>query len=129
MTEFVRINPRGKTDRELLLAIADGQNKTHECIHTFQAAQGRFNETLATSVGELKTNQEVDSGRITTLAKLFGAEKVEPGEAKPKGKGIATWSAWKVVGSLGGGITGAGLLYQFLRAIWPSVDAFLMALK
>lgn len=138
--DFARIKPEGLSDRELLIAVANGVNRTHECVHSFQAEQKAVNEEakrrrlaltkavgdLTTEVGAVKTTQDVDSGRITRLAQLFGAERVAPGETKPKSHALATWGPLKVLGAIGGVVTSLAVIYRLLVAVAPGLHTFLM---
>jgi hypothetical protein len=129
-------------EQPTLADIARGLNEVHRCVDGFRKDQEAVNtraagdrrilsrkiSTMGRSVAAIKTIQDVDSGRITKLAKMFGAEKVKPGEKRPHGRGILTWGGWKLLGAAGGCIGLVVFLFQLCVAIAPAVFAYMMSL-
>lgn len=80
-------------------------------------------------VATLKDRAEVTEGRVTSLAKMFGAEPVEKGEKPPKGKGIATWGGWKLLGAVSGAFTLLVVMFQLAVKIAPVIFDYFMSLS
>lgn len=144
MAEFVPIDPTGKTVEQLLTEVAHAINKTHDCVHRGQAEQaerdkdasekrhamaqelmtlqgdvrnvGSGLEAVKDEVAEMRTRQDIDSGRITRLSKGFGAEKLEPGE-KVKLRGVAGWDGWKAAATVFGSLSGVVLAYKIAEPL------------
>lgn len=148
MAEFVHIDPAGKTTDELLVEIAHAVNKTHDCVHRGQAEQAQRDQeasekrhqmanalasvqgsvrSLFGKVGKLETTQEVDSGRIDKLAKMFGAEKAPKGQKPPKGRGIVGWSGWQMVGASSGVLLLYKIVVPLLEPLFRAIHHAIMA--
>jgi hypothetical protein len=124
------------TPDERDVALFDLVHQVHDCV---DLTNGKL-EDLAKDVGAIATSQAVDSGRIDKLAKLFGAEKVAPGEEKPRSHAVATWGPVRAVGGVAAALLGAvaaaaalikggSELAKFTQAVWPSVVEYLVHLK
>jgi hypothetical protein len=118
-----------------LADIAKGLNAVHTCVDGFRSEQMFINiqadhrrKAIDLKLGDLASRQEVDSSRITTLAQMFGAESVEPGEKRPKGHSVATWGGWKILGVMGGSISLLVFVVQIIVAAGPSILAYIMGL-
>lgn len=128
---FTPIEPRGLSDRELLEAAVHGVNKVHECVDSFRADQEGVNKHVTEAIGSLQTKQDIADGRLATLAKAFGAEKLEPGEKPVKLKGIGGWPGWKALATLMMSFSGIVLAYKIteplLEPVFRAIHAAIMA--
>lgn len=132
--EFLRIDPKGKTDRQLLVAALQQAEATHGCLEKhiavselamLAATEAREDlakkvDGVATAVGGLETRTDILEGGVTALAKAFGG--TVHGEAR-KVKVEAPMSIkdhLKIGGTILGSLAGAVLLYQIL---WPAILA------
>lgn len=153
VTEFVRIEAEGLTDRELLVVLLESMGRTHDCVHALErkteereriAAEKRH--ALANSVmsiagsvrqitglvGDIKTQQDIDGGRITKLAQGLGMGSLDD-DHNPKPKGIGWVSTPKAIGiaaflAVLVVVVSNAATYGFLRNIVVSSDAYLTAL-
>ncbi len=130
--EFVRIDPRGKTDRQLLIAALKQAEATHGCLETHirateaaheianekREALGRQVEDIATTVGTLNTRQTVTEGSVSALAKALGGQ-LQTGTVKIKAD-MGWRGHLKIAGTILGALGGAVLAYQIL---WPGIVA------
>lgn len=151
---MIAVEPEGLTDRELMLAMLQATQQTHECVHALQrehrsfateTRQARKNtqaalagikaevNTVKKEVGALKTAQDIDSGKVTKLAKVIGSEPWAPGDRVVKPNGIGWWSGSKATVLafliLMGSIVAGAPTYQFLKAQVVAADAFLSSRK
>lgn len=150
MSSFKPIDPKGLSDRDLMLASLRQGDTLHECFEAMnqrlvkhidetervhgaaaklRLAMDKKIDDLAATVGGIQTNQEYDSGRITKLAKMFGAESVRKGEKRPQGRGLATWAGWKLFTAISGGFTLLVVCFQLAAKIAPVVYDYLMGLS
>lgn len=131
VVKFDSIKPDGLSDRELLEAAVHGVNRVHECVHSFRSEQEGVNSHLTKSIGDLKTQQNITDGRVTTLAKAFGAEELKPGEKPVKLKGIGGWSGWKALATLMMSLSGIVLAYKIteplLEPLFRAIHVAIMA--
>lgn len=129
--KFKPIEPVGLSDRELLEAAVHGVNKTHECVDSFRQAQEGVNQDVMAAIGDLHTRNQIMDGRLTTLAKAFGAEKLEPGEKRVRLAGIGGWSGWKATATLMMSLSGIVLAYKIaepvLEPAFRAIHAAIMA--
>jgi hypothetical protein len=139
------------SDVELKRALAHGINAIHDCLDGFRAEQAAENEdarhkrhrmanTIASvqgsvralykRIGALEADATTTKGSVKRLSKMFGAEPVEEGEKPPKGRGVATWSGWKVIAaifaSLGGVVLAYKIAFAVLKVAAPALHHALM---
>lgn len=124
VVKFEHIEPEGLSDRELLESAVHGVNKVHDCVHAFREEQEGVNRHVTDAIGELKAQQGFTAGQVTTLAKAFGAEKLDPGEKPVKLRGIGGWSGWKALATLMMSLSGIVLFYRIAEPlIEPGIRA------
>lgn len=134
VVKFKPVDVGGKDVADALRDIARGVNQTHECVHAFQKAQAERDdladtkrEALASAIGTIGAKQEIDSGRITALAKAVGTERVEKGEAKPKAHmDVSLRGLLKIAGAISASLGLVVFLYKLLAALAPSFHQFML---
>jgi hypothetical protein len=140
--EFLRINPRGKTDRQLLVAALQQAEATHGCLEKHiaetrlahltasearQKLEGKVDD-LCVAVGAMDTRQDIVEGSVSALAKSLGAQITGPRSIKVEGK-LGPMEVLKLAGAIGGALAFFVFAYQLLRAAWPAIDAYLAGLS
>lgn len=131
--KFKPVDVTGKRVDAALADIARGLNSLHQCVHAGHEAQAERDEIadqkraeLAGSVGAIQAQQEIDGGRITKLAQMFGAAEQPPGEkpAKPK-VGMGWKEHGKIAATILGSLSGFFLLLKVLApgiaATWDAI--------
>lgn len=122
VAEFRHIDPEGLTDRELLVALAKGQNATHDCVHRIEAqgiARDRMaddkRETLKsemmTAIGGLETRIDIASGSVKALANSLGAQIEGGGKVKVSAP-VSPMDLVKIGATVLGAFGGVILAYQ-----------------
>lgn len=143
MGEFTRVDPKGKTDRQLLVATLRQSEAVHGCLEKHIAAQHLANldatekrlemakamVDLKGDVVDIKQGRADDAAKIAALAQMFGAEQPPEGEKAPKGKGIATWPLWKVLTTVAGMWTMILVIFQLAVKLAPVALEYLMGLS
>ena len=128
VVKFKPVSVEGDDVAAALTKIARGVNDLHTCVHSGHEAQAERDriadqkrEALAEQVGAIQLKQDVDSGRITALAKAIGTERVEKGEPRPKAHVDVSW---KAMGKVALTVFGAfGGIVLFLQIIAPGITA------
>lgn len=143
VSKFDPVVVKGRALDEVLQAIADAINKTHDCIHRGQEEQAERDRVadekreairkdlvaVRGDVETLKDNQTITKTRVDTLVKLFGAEPVEKGEKRPKGHSVLTWGGWKLLAAIGGCYTLFVFGFQLAARLAPVAFDYLMGLQ
>lgn len=135
--KFKPVDVTGKKMDAALADIARGLNSLHQCVHAGHEAQAERDEiadqkraALAGEVGEIRAKQDVDSGRITKLAQMFGAAEQSPGEkaAKPK-VGMGWREHAKIAGTIGACLGLFVFLYRLTAALAPAFHEFMLKVQ
>lgn len=138
--EFLRINPKGKTDRQLLIASLKQAEATHGCLEKhiaetrlayLDATEKRQQLTevvygLRNDVAGVQSTQEAQGAQVRVLTLALGVEKPDAGEAKPKAH---TEISWKAIGKIGVTMFGAmSGIVLFIQIIAPGLAAMFTAI-
>ena len=133
VVKFKPVDVEGLELIDVMKAFGKSLDSLHRCVHEGHLAQAerdeaadRKREILAGHVGEIKAQHEVDTGRITKLAQMFGAADQAPGEktAKPK-VGMGWKEHGKIAATILGSLSGFFLLLKVLApgiaATWDAI--------
>lgn len=142
MGEFLRIDPKGKTDRQLLVAALKQAEATHGCLEKHiaetrlahltandarQKLEGKV-DTLTEAVGSLDTRQEITEGSVSALAKSLGAQITGPRKVT-----VDATMRWRDIGkitlSVLGAIGGLIFVYQAIAVVFPTFHHWMMSLS
>ena len=140
--EFVPFNPKGKTDRQILIASLKQSEAAHSCLETHISNFNKFvGEVRLASLDATEKRQELkedilglrgdaaeDRDKLQKLTLALGVEKPPPGEKRPRGHSVATWGGWKILGVMGGSISLLVFVVQLIVAAGPSILAYIMSL-
>lgn len=142
--EFLRINPKGKTDRQLLIASLKQAEATHGCLekHIAETRLAYLDATekrqaltdvvygLREDVSGVLSTQEAQGAQVRVLTLALGVEKPADGEIKPKAHTEVSWSAvLKITSAVGGSLALLIFLYQAAAAVFPAFHAFMTSLS
>lgn len=141
--DFSRVDPKGKTDRQLLIANLKQSEAVHACLEEHRTIFNQFvGQTQLAALQSTEKRQELQGdlldlksivvdqgGSIKTLTLALGVEKPAEGETKPHGSSIATWPLWKVLTTLGGMFSILLVLFQISVKVAPVIFAYLMSLS
>lgn len=144
MGEFLRIDPKGKSDRQLLIASLKQAEATHGCLEKhiaetrlayLDATEKRQQLTevvygLREDVAGVQSTQLEQGAQVRVLTLALGVEKPDAGEVKPKAHTEVSWSAvLKITGAVGGSIALLIFLYQVAAAVFPGFHHYMMSLS
>jgi hypothetical protein len=148
VTEFKPFEPEGLSDAERWRALAVGLNSIHSCVDGFRAEQAKRDAEAArkrhqtnsvviglqgsmnavvTDVGELKVRQGVTDSQVTSLNKALGIAKTEPGEKRPKVRGVIGWNGWTMLGASGGLVVIYRIVVPLLEPVFHAINHAILA--
>lgn len=142
--EFFRVNPKGKTDRQLLVAALQQAEATHGCLekHIAETRLANLDATekrqalaedvlhLRSTVATVESVQREQGAQVRTLTLALGAQKPDAGEAKPRAHTeISLKSIGKIVVGVGGSLSLIIFLYQLAANQFPAFHQFMMSLS
>lgn len=137
MGELTPIDVDTLTTKDGIKAVLRGVVQTHGCLEQHISEQNKFNASLQLAHLEAtEKRQELAEGlldvrgEVLEISKALGVRKPDEGETKPKAHVSMSWSErLKLVATIGGSITGAGIIYQALHALWPAIAAYLQTVN
>lgn len=123
MGELTPIDVEALSPDELSKAAVRGVVQVHACLEQHILEQTKVN--AASTLADLAIREDLQK---LTLA--FGLRKPEEGEKPPKAVIKIPWvERVKTVATLGASIAGLAALYKLGVAMWPTLSAYLLALK
>lgn len=142
MGEFSPFDPKGKTDRQIMIASLKQSEAAHHCLEKHISAFDQFvgeqrlayltatekRQELKEDILSIRLEAAEDRGKLQKLTLALGVEKPAPGEKRPTAHGLLGWSGWKQLSYVGGCIGIGVFLFQLAVAAAPSVGAYLMSL-
>lgn len=141
MGEFVRIDPRGKSDRQLLIAALKQAEATHGCLETHIGVTERAHraateareqlakkvDEVAGAVGALDTRQDIVEGSVKALATALGGQ-MQSGTVKIRTK-FGLMDFLKFAGAAGASLGLVVFLVQLIVHIGPAAIGYIMGLS
>lgn len=123
MGSFTPVDPKGKTDRQLLISTLKQTEQVHACLEQHISETQDHRQRFGRAIGDLTGRMDIVEGTVKRLGTMWGARVPDDDDddPPPKPKVGMSWKTHLVLaGTIFGALSGVGLAYQWL---WPALVA------